>query len=552
VRRYAVGLAAGIVVAFFVLFPAGSALAATWNVVPGGSVNYLAVDLVDADHGWVAGSTYTPEGQVGIEPTGIIGRTSSGGASWLYSSANKVDGGSFGWSFLTVRTLDFVDVQRGWAALSDGTILASVDGGDVWTVQAEGSREFRDNNWSYNCISMADATHGAAVGDWVGFTGVTYPRIIYTTNGTDWKLADLPKPANTSLESVCMVDAQFGLAVGSAGPGDGIPLVLVTRDGGATWTQQTHGMFATGRDLHSVSFADRQHGWAVGDSGLVYVTVDGGSTWWRQTSGVAAALRAVRFVSPTTGWVVGDKGTVLATTTGGREWVPDVLPGAYVEANLRALASADRRVWVVGDHGVILAAMGPASGSGSEVFSDVADSPYRTAVESLAAAGFVSGFPDGTFRPDALVLRQQFAKMVVGALGIMPAESTDSRFTDLGVPDVNGYPHRFVQAAFDHGITKGVNDAQTLFAPLEPIRRDQVASMIVRGAASVLPGVLVDPPAGTSSLFADVGEPHGENLRIAEYNGLLAGLQGLGPSWDQSAFAARGEVAQMLYNLRLR
>ena len=44
-------------------------------------------------------------------------------------------------------------------------------------------------------------------------------------------------------------------------------------------------------------------------------------------------------------------------------------------------------------------------------------------------------------------------------------------------------------------------------------------------------------------------EPHGENLRIAEYNGLLDGLLGMGPGWDVTANATRGEVAQMLWNL---
>ena len=37
--------------------------------------------------------------------------------------------------------------------------------------------------------------------------------------------------------------------------------------------------------------------------------------------------------------------------------------------------------------------------------------------------------------------------------------------------------------------------------------------------------------------------------RIAEYNGLLAQLAGMGAGWNPSATATRGEVAQMLFNL---
>ena len=529
---------------------AGPAQASSWTSLPGGQIDYHAVDFVDVSHGWVGGVTFTPAGQAGIEPTAIIGRTDSGGADWQYSTSHEAGDVAFGWNFLTAATIDFVDDLHGWAALSDGAIVATTTGGAHWAVQAEGSSEFRDNNWSYVSLSMADATHGVAVGSWVGFIGVTYPRIVYTHDGHEWKAADFPKPDNSSLESVCMVDSEYGWAVGSAGLTDSTPLVLVTHDGGATWTRQTKGLPTTGIDLHGVSFVDRQHGWAVGDFGAIYVTVDGGATWWSQPSVVSATLRGVHFSDSSTGWAVGDKSTILETTQAGRLWIPGTLPVMQASVTLRAVSTAGGHVWAVGDGGVILTAAAPQPGSGGMPFTDIDDSSYKTAIESLAAAGLVGGFPDGTFRPDATVLRQQFAKIIVGALGIVPGDSTATRFTDLGKPDADGYPHRYVQAAFDRAITNGVDAAQTRFAPWNPIRRDQAVSMIVRGAKSLMAGVLVGPPPGTPSLFADVGEPHGENLRIAEYNGLLNGLTGLGPAWNVGAYATRGEVAQMLYNLR--
>ncbi|MBN1628172.1 MAG: right-handed parallel beta-helix repeat-containing protein, partial [Thermoleophilia bacterium] len=134
-------------------------------------------------------------------------------------------------------------------------------------------------------------------------------------------------------------------------------------------------------------------------------------------------------------------------------------------------------------------------------------------------------------------------------LDIIPDPSTATRFTDLGSPDANGYPHKYVKAAYDYGITYGTNATQTLFAPWNSIRRDQVVSMVVRGAESLYPGTLWDPSPGTLSLFDGVAEPHGENLRIAEYNGLLDDLIGMGPSWSTTADATRGEVAQILWNL---
>lgn len=194
------------------------------------------------------------------------------------------------------------------------------------------------------------------------------------------------------------------------------------------------------------------------------------------------------------------------------------------------------------------------SGGGSpepvDGFPDVpAFHPYYAAITDLASRGIISGRTDGKFWPDAEVTRQQFAKMIVGTLGISPNASTTTRFTDLGSPDAAGYPHIYVQAAYDNGITTGTNPAQTLFAPTNPIHRDQMVSMIVRGAKSIVPGTLEEPPPETPSLFAGVGEPHGTNLRMAEYNGLLEGLVGMGTGWDVYANATRGEVAQVLWNL---
>ena len=166
-------------------------------------------------------------------------------------------------------------------------------------------------------------------------------------------------------------------------------------------------------------------------------------------------------------------------------------------------------------------------------FPDVpAGHPYEDAINALSGEGIIGGYANGNFGLLDPVKRAQFAKMIVGTLGITPNTSTVTRFSDLGAPDAKGYPHIYVQTAYDNGITYGTNLAQTLFDPWKYIRRDQVVSMIVRGDQHLFPTALENPPAGTSqSLFASVPEPHGANLRIAEYNGLLDGLIGLGPSW---------------------
>ncbi len=64
---------------------------------------------------------------------------------------------------------------------------------------------------------------------------------------------------------------------------------------------------------------------------------------------------------------------------------------------------------------------------GGASFSDVrADHPYYAAITDLASRGIISGYGgdrEGLFGPSDLVRRQQFAKMIVGSLGLPVSEA---------------------------------------------------------------------------------------------------------------------------------
>jgi photosystem II stability/assembly factor-like uncharacterized protein len=89
--------------------------------------------------------------------------------------------------------------------------------------------------------------------------------------------------------------------------------------------------------LCDVSFVDPQHGWAVGDFGIILHTDDGGQHWSPQISGVTCTLNSVCFVDTHCGWAAGGivypflhntSGVVLATRDGGVTWQrePALLP----------------------------------------------------------------------------------------------------------------------------------------------------------------------------------------------------------------------------------
>jgi hypothetical protein len=181
-------------------------------------------------------------------------------------------------------------------------------------------------------------------------------------------------------------------------------------------------------------------------------------------------------------------------------------------------------------------------------FTDIpANHVYRRAIENLFILEVMSGYSATTFGLDDALLRQQFAKMIVLATGTDCSEADVCRFVDVeGSGPGELYPDNYVEAAARAGLTKG--RTATLFAPGDHVSRAQVMTMIVRAGDRFVAGGLDDPRAGWHGYLSGYSDPtHGQNARIAEYNGLLTGIHLDG--WDPDENASRGEVAQMLWNL---
>jgi micrococcal nuclease len=180
-------------------------------------------------------------------------------------------------------------------------------------------------------------------------------------------------------------------------------------------------------------------------------------------------------------------------------------------------------------------------------FTDTGNSPYQDAIDELAAREIISGYDDGTFRPQNLVWRAQFAKMITGALGIEVSEADAlAPFTDLGPDATNSlYPHEYVAAAYFNDITKG--RTATNFAPWVDIPRAQVITMIVRAVDEFYPGLLEEPPADFLGPWGFFDSTHEDYARKAFWNGLDFNLDH--PGFTPWGKMPRGEVAQALSNL---
>jgi len=189
-----------------------------------------------------------------------------------------------------------------------------------------------------------------------------------------------------------------------------------------------------------------------------------------------------------------------------------------------------------------------ADSGGTSSFSDVIPgvTPYSTAIAALAAENIITGFTDGTFRPNDFVTRQQFAKMIVLTLDLPVTGAEVCPFTDVANQTGTDpfYPSKYVAVCANAEITRGKNP--TTFAPYDNITRQQLITMVARAANLPEPPATYDPPFTAAQFSLN---DHYVNARKAAHANLLNGLLGLGSAYDFLASSTRGECAQLLYNL---
>jgi len=90
-----------------------------------------------------------------------------------------------------------------------------------------------------------------------------------------------------------------------------------------------------------------------------------------------------------------------------------------------------------------------------KTFSDTAAHWAKDYIAAAAAKGLVSGYAGGNFGPDDLITREQMAVMIVKAAGLAPAAEAPG-FADS--PAISGWAVEAVAAATENGIMKGYSD----------------------------------------------------------------------------------------------
>lgn len=145
-----------------------------------------------------------------------------------------------------------------------------------------------------------------------------------------------------------------------------------------------------------------------------------------------------------------------------------------------------------------------------ESFSDTAQHWAKGYIEQMKQVGAINGFEDGTFRPDQVVTRAEFVKMLGELLQLPQREGT--AFDDVAQSD---WYYTAVYAAYEQGLIRGTSEHE--FSPEAEITRED-AAVIIQRAWSV--------SGGSAKDFADSSDVSAyavEAVRTLSAAGILTG-----------------------------
>ncbi len=177
-------------------------------------------------------------------------------------------------------------------------------------------------------------------------------------------------------------------------------------------------------------------------------------------------------------------------------------------------------------------------------FSDLPKSHWsHEAVITMVKRGILSGYPDGSFKPDKIVNRAEFAKMMVVTLDLKKADNQNSVFKDV---ESGNWALHYINSAKDYLTGYKIND-DLYFKPDKPAQREDMAVALVRALGYDISDVaLLDN-------FAD-GDAVSQNLKpyvaTAVSQKLLKGYPKDGEKllMPQRALT-RAEASQLLLNI---
>lgn len=188
--------------------------------------------------------------------------------------------------------------------------------------------------------------------------------------------------------------------------------------------------------------------------------------------------------------------------------------------------------------GITTSTPSASTGTTQKTFGDMSQAAWaENAVNKLAENNLVAGYEDGNFRPNELLTREAFVKMLVAAANLYD-ENAECDFTDVSK---DAWYYKYIASAVQKGIVNGISDTE--FGIGRNITRQDMAVLAYKAYGT-------PPKTRDGANFAD-GESISEYAREA-VNALYEAeiISGMGDNrFEPFGTATRAQGAVVIYNL---
>ncbi len=112
----------------------------------------------------------------------------------------------------------------------------------------------------------------------------------------------------------------------------------------------------------------------------------------------------------------------------------------------------------------------------TEKFSDVKNTKYELAIKMLNSYGVISGYPDGTFKPQKTLTRAELTSIALNMLDvdISNFEVKNNAFTDVSE---NHWAYKTINYAYENGIINGYGNG--LFKPNNEVKYSEAITILL-------------------------------------------------------------------------
>ncbi|MGD2184152.1 glycoside hydrolase family 10 protein [Lusitaniella coriacea] len=173
-------------------------------------------------------------------------------------------------------------------------------------------------------------------------------------------------------------------------------------------------------------------------------------------------------------------------------------------------------------------------------FSDTENHWAKPFIEALAAQGIISGFPDGTFKPNQTVNRAQFAAILTSAFKLADKRQP-IQFTDIAD---NYWAAPAIKKAYATGFISGYPNQQ--FRPLAGITKAHALIALVNGLELQLPDVSQIDLSQLYQDWASIPTYARGQTAIASGKGMVVNYPNL-KQLEPNRSATRAEIAALIY-----